>query len=162
MLWKPLIGIGVALYAGTCWAGNRELMTENAEQLVRLSDAIAETIVLRHAEGRYVFSGRVVGQGPTRRVSIDTMRWAGPSLAQASAHPQPVVFAPSAFATGRRYQSLIRIGSIPAPVIGLTPGEQSWASTSALLGSEKANEVYEQELDLPTLAPGGGRALKSW
>jgi hypothetical protein len=153
MLWKPLIGIGVALYAGTCWAGNRELMAENAEQLVRFSDAIAEAIVPQHAEGRYVFSGRVVGQGPTRRVSIDTMRWAGPSLAQASAHPQPVVFAPSAFTTGRRYQSLIRIGSIPAPVIGLAPGAAK---------ASEANEVYEQELGLPTLAPGGGRALKSW
>ncbi|MBK5931655.1 hypothetical protein CCR82_14285 [Halochromatium salexigens] len=162
MLWKPLIGIGVAVYAVTCWSGNRELMAENAAQLVRLSDAIAETMVPRHAEGHYEFSARVVGQGPRRRVSIDAMRWAEPSPAQASAHPQPVVFAPSTFTTGRRYQSLIRIRSIPAPIIGLAPGDRSWASTSPLRGAAKANKVYEQEIGLPTLTPGGGEALKSW
>lgn len=168
--WKVFLGSAVALYAGGCWAGNRELMAENAEQLIRLSDAVAETIEPPHAEGRYRFSARVVGQVPTHRARIDALRWTGagePSVARtdsARVHPQPVVFMPSIFTAGRSYQSLISIGSIPAPVIGLEGerGQRFSSSTPAIPGGAKAHGVYEQNLGPPTLLPGGGRALKAW
>ncbi|MFP4061343.1 MAG: hypothetical protein ACLFS2_00950 [Halochromatium sp.] len=176
---KVFLGSAVALYAAGGWAGNRELMAENAEQLIRLSDAVAETIEPAHAEGRYRFSARVVGQVPTHRASIDALRWtgAGASVARtdqeeagvdvqgnAGAHRQPVVFMPSLFTAGRHYQSLISIGSIPAPVIGLEDEREQrpLPSTPAIPDGAKASGVYEHGLGPPTLTPGGGRALKAW
>lgn len=173
-----LFGISSAAYAGVIFAGNSALMADNSERLVRAANEIANAVVPKDVDGRYRFSGRVVGNGPTRRFNIDAIHWsaletslgtdaggAGTEWLSRRRRLGRVVFSPSSLIDGGDYKSTISIGSVSAPVLGAGAVPLAWTDPWWRLDAATAN--FSVGLSDPpvtrSLAPlGGGSVLKAW
>ncbi|MBK1620785.1 hypothetical protein CKO42_20590 [Lamprobacter modestohalophilus] len=177
--WLRLIIISSVAFAGVNLAGNSALMADNAERLVRTANEFVNAVVPKSIDGRYQFSGWVIGQEPTRRYSLNGLQWsplAGDVKSQAGSAASDdslygksrlhrAVFSPSALVGDGDYQSTISIGSVPAPLLGAGATPSTWPTALRRLDSAMTDLSFGLS-DPPvtrSMAPlGGGSVLKSW
>jgi hypothetical protein len=186
-----LLGLSPIVYAGISCAGNSALMADNAEQLVKTANQVAETQVPKDVEGRYRLSGWVVGEGPTLKFSRDGRQWLSvlgaltaegddgavfpwSAAASGAALRHQVAFSPSALAgdlaDDNRYVGTISIGSVPAPVFGRDAGSDVrpillWPlDPGKASGSDGSPDpaVSGATVRMGGMPIGGGQVLKSW
>ncbi|WP_200283796.1 hypothetical protein [Rhabdochromatium marinum] len=171
--WRHLLGLGLIVYAIASIGGNSALMAENANGLLQLSDEIAGSVLPSDAEGDYRFSGRVVGDNSIRDVQIGGVRRLSRLAREISANSRrkekggqplirPFLFVPSVLSMNDRYQSLIRLGTIPAPIMEIGIRQNIWRRVVSVNSGTETKAVNEQKLEIPVIFPDGGHMLDSW
>jgi hypothetical protein len=182
-------------FAWDALAGNKEMMDDNARELVRVSEQVLTESVDISPNGHYSFSARVVGQGPSDRFDLDRLsvsELTGEGAVEevltvpVDGHDQTVVrgqrkceggnasyrlvFNRPAFAANDRYESLITIRSIPAPVYQdarLVHWQRGTPASNCIGKHDPYTPILLDLAPKPNdgendLGPGGGSLLREW